>query len=75
MNSDLGLVTLKSIVGYIGIRAQKRKPINTKLPRIVKQVAGEAERKIWVAWASFFFSFLFFSFFYFSFLLFYFRRF
>ena len=63
MNSNLGLATLKSTAGYIGIRAQLKNPINTQLPRIVKQVAGEAEGEIWVAWASFFlFSFLFFSF-------------
>ena len=63
MNSNLGLATLNSKAGYIGIRAQLKNPINTQLPRIVKQVAGEAEGKIWVAWASFFFfSFLFFSF-------------
>ena len=48
MNSDLGLVTLKSTAGYIGIRAQKRNPINRTLPRKVKQVAGELE-EIWVA--------------------------
>ena len=72
MNSNLGLGTLNSTAGYIGIRAQLKNPINTQLPRIVKQVAGEAEGEIWVAWASFFlFYFLFFSFSY----LFYFRRF
>ena len=64
MNSNLGLGTLKSTAGYIGIRAQLKNPINTQLPRIVKQVAGEAEGEIWVAWASFFF--IFFSFLLFS---------
>ena len=72
MNSNLGLATLKSTAGYIGIRAQLKNPINTQLPRIVKYVAGKAEGEIWEAWASFlFFSFLFFSSSYF----FYFRRF
>ena len=45
MNSDLGLGTLKSRAGYIRIRAQLRNPINRKLPRIVKQVAGASEEK------------------------------
>ena len=45
MNSDLGLGTLKSIAGYIGIRAQLRNPINRKLPRIVKQVVGASEER------------------------------
>ena len=59
MNSNLGLGTLNSTAGYIGIRAQLKNPINTQLPRIVKQVAGEAEGEIWVAWASFFYFILF----------------
>ena len=45
MNSDLGLATLKSIASNIGIRAQMRNPINRKLPRIVKQVAGASEER------------------------------
>ena len=45
MNSDLGLATLKSTAGYIGIRAQMRNPINRKLPKIVKQVAGASEER------------------------------
>ena len=45
MNSDLGLATLKSTAGYIGIRAQLRNPINRKLPRIVKKVAGASEER------------------------------
>ena len=73
MNSNLGLGILKSTAGYIGIRAQLENPINSQIPRIVKQVAGEAEGEIWVAWASFLFSFLFFSFSFSYF--FYFRRF
>ena len=48
MNSELGLVILKSTAGYLGIRAQKGKPINTKLPRLKTQVAGALE-EIWVA--------------------------
>ena len=71
MNSNLGLATLKSTAGCIGIRAQLKNAINTQLPRIVKHVAGEAEGEIWVSWASFFFSFLFYSSSYFI----YFRRF
>ena len=49
MNSNLGLATLKSTAGYIGIRAQLKNPINTQLPRIGKQVAGASEVEIWVA--------------------------
>ena len=45
MNSDLGLATLKSTAGYIGIRAELRNPINRKLLRIVKQVAGASEER------------------------------
>ena len=45
VNSDLGLAALKSTAGYIGIRAQLRNPINRKLPRIVKQVAGASEER------------------------------
>ena len=45
MNSDLGLVPLESTAGYIGIRAQKRNPINRKLPRKVKQVADASEER------------------------------
>ena len=63
VNSNLGLGTLKSTAGYIGIRAQLGNPINTQLPKIVKQVAGEVEGEIWVARTSFCFSFLFFFFF------------
>ena len=37
-----------STAGNIGIRAQKRKPINRKLPRLKTQVAGASE-EIWVA--------------------------
>ena len=46
-----------------------RNPINTQLPRMKKQVAGEAERKIWVAEG--FISFLFFSFLFFIFFIFF----
>ena len=45
MNSNLGLGTLKSTAGYIGIRAQKRNPINRKLPRMKKQVEGALEER------------------------------
>ena len=48
MNSELGLFILKSTADHIGIRAQKKKPINTKLPRLKTQVAGALE-EIWVA--------------------------
>ena len=48
MNSDLGLVTFLSTTGYLGIRAQKGKPINRKLPRLKTEVAGASE-EIWVA--------------------------
>ena len=70
MNSDLGLATLKSTTGYIGIRAQLRNPINRKLPRIVKQVAGASKERSGQPRLHFYFSFLFFSFFSFLFLLF-----
>ena len=67
MNSNLGLGTLKSTAGYIGIRAQTRNPINRKLPRIVKQVAGASKRDLGSLGFTFiFFSFLFFSFLFFS---------
>ena len=69
MNSDLGLVTLKSTAGYIGIRAQTRNPINRKLPRIVKQVAGASEERSGYPRLHFLFLFFFF-FFFLSFLLF-----
>ena len=36
MNSNLGLGTLQSTAGYIGIRAQLSNPINRKLPRTKK---------------------------------------
>ena len=54
-----------------------RNPINKQLPRMKKQVAGEAGRKIWVAEgfiSFFFFSFLFFSLFSLFFFLFCFRH-
>ena len=66
MNSDLGLATLKSTAGYIGIRAQLRNPINRKLPRIVKQVAGARRDLGSLGFTFIFFSFLFFSFLFFS---------
>ena len=61
----MGQSTWKSTKECIGIRAQQRNPINKQLPRRKRQVAGEAERKIWVAegFTLFFFSFLFFIFF------------
>ena len=69
MNSNLGLGTLKSTAGYIGIRAQTRNPINRKLPRIVKQVAGASEERSGSLGFTFIlFYFLFFSFLFFSFL-------
>ena len=74
MNSDLGLATLKSTTGYIGIRAQLRNPINRKLPRIVKQSQVHQKRDLGSLGFTFiFFSFLFFSFLFLIFL--YFRRF
>ena len=74
MNSKLGQTTLKSTAEYIGIRAQLRNPINRQLPIKRRQVAGEAEVEIWVAYGFIFifFSFLFF-FFSFSFLYFLFQ--
>ena len=45
MSSDLGLGTLKSTAGYIGIRAQLENPINRKLPRMKTQVAGASEER------------------------------
>ena len=45
MSSDLGLGTLKSITGYIGIRAQVRNLINRKLPRLKTQVVGASEER------------------------------
>ena len=45
MSSDLGLGTLKSTVGYIGIRAQLENLINRKLPRLKMQVAGASEER------------------------------
>ena len=48
MNSELGPGYFLSTAGHIGIRAQKRKLINRKLPRLKMQVAGASE-EIWVA--------------------------
>ena len=48
MESDFGPGYFLSTAGYLGIRAQKGKPINKKLPRLKTQVAGASE-KIWVA--------------------------
>ena len=48
MKNDLGPGYFLSTAGYLGIRAQKRKPINRKLPILKTQVAGASE-KIWVA--------------------------
>ena len=75
MNSYLGLGTLKSTTCYIGIRAQMRNPINRKLPIMKKASRRRIRREIWVAYASFLFSFLFFSFLFFFLIFFYFRRF
>ena len=63
MNSNLGLGTLKSTAGYIGIRAQMRNPINRKLP-IMKKGKSQAHQKRDLGSLGFifiFFSFLFFS--------------
>ena len=69
MSSEFGPSYFLPTTGYLGIRAQKGEPINTKLPRLKTQVAGASE-EIWVAYASLyfiFFSFLFFSFLFFPF--------
>ena len=76
MSSNLGLDTWNSTAGYIGIMAQLRNPINRKLPRIVKQVAGASEERSgsprlhFILFYFLFFSFLFFSVLIISFLLF-----
>ena len=69
MNSNMGQSTWKSTIECIGIRAQERNPINKQLPRRKKQVAGEAERNIWVAegFILYFFIFIFFLYFFFIF--------
>ena len=73
MSSDLGLGTLKSTAGYIGIRAQLRNPINRKLPRMKMKSQAHQKRDLGSLGFTFiflFFSFLFFSFLFFSFLFF-----
>ena len=61
MNINLGLGTLKSTAGYIGIRAQLKNPINTQLPRIVKLSCRRSrKRDLGSLGFIFFFSFLFF---------------
>ena len=71
MNSELGLFILKSTAGYLGIRAQKGKPINTKLPRLKKASRRRIRRDLgslgFTLFSFLFFSFLFFSFLFFSF--------
>ena len=67
MNSELGLFILKSTAGYLGIRAQKGKPINTKLPRL-KRASRRRIRRDLGSLGFTLFSFLFFSFLFFSFL-------
>ena len=68
MSSELGLGTLKSIAGYIGIRAQLGNPINRKLPKLKKasrrRIKGDLGSLGFTLF--FFFSFLFFSFLSFS---------
>ena len=65
MSSNLGLGTLKSTAGYIGIRAQTRNPINRKLPIIVKKSQAHQKRDLgslgFILFSFIFFSFLFFS--------------
>ena len=68
MNSELGLVTLKSTASYLGIRAQKRKTYkyeatqieNASRRRIQKRDLGSLG---FILFYFIFFSFLFFSFF------------
>ena len=48
MSSEFGPSYFLPTTGYLGIRAQKGEPINTKLPRLKTQVAGALE-EIWVA--------------------------
>ena len=61
MNINLGLGTLKSTAGYIGIRAQLKNPINMQLPRIVKLSCRRSrKRDLGSLGFIFFFSFLFF---------------
>ena len=70
MNNELGLFILKSTAGYLGIRAQNGKPINTKLPRLKNAGRRRSRRDLGsLGFTLFFFSFLFFSFLFFSFLL------
>ena len=65
----MGQSTWKSTTECIGIKGQQRNPRNKQLPRRKRQVASEAERKIWVAegFNLFFFSFRFFIYFLFYF--------
>ena len=73
MNSELGLFILKSTTGYLGIRAQKGKPINTKLPRLKRASRRRIRRDLgslgFTSFSFILFSFLFLSFLFFSFLL------
>ena len=73
MNSELGLVTLKSTASYLGIRAQKRKTYKYEATQIENASRRRIQKRDLGSLGFIFF--LFFSFLFFSFLFCYFRRF
>ena len=66
MNSELGLVTLKSTASYLGIRAQKRKTYKYEATQIEnasrRRIRGDLGSLGFILFSFLFFSFLFFSF-------------